>query len=178
LHNFTYVYESLTLNVVYKPNIILYLRMKTLKAAILYLLPVLLTQISSLNLKKTPVGSNILHQSQSIVTGDTIVSPSGAIKLKLLANGNIVLIGCDNTIYWTISPPNSSPPQQRTLLLKSSGDLILYEKATKNIVWSTNSGKLGKPVYYLAVQDDGNLVIYDKTTTPIWDSNTDGAGQC
>jgi hypothetical protein len=151
--------------------------MKTPKAVILYLLPVLLTQISSLNLKMTPVGGDILRQSQSIVTGQMLVSQSGNIKLKLLANGNLVMLGCDDTLFWTTGTPNSSPPQQRILLLKSSGELILYEKP-KNIIFSTDSGKLGKPVYYLKVQDDGNLVIYDKTNTPVYASGTDGQGQC
>jgi hypothetical protein len=76
----------------YKANIILYLRLKTPKAAILYLLLVLLVQISSLNLKATTISSGTLRQSQSIVTGEMLVSPSGYIKLFVTYDGNLVLL--------------------------------------------------------------------------------------
>jgi hypothetical protein len=55
--------------------------------------------------------------------------------------------------------------------MQTDGNLVLYD-AQQNPLW--NSGTPGNPGAFLAVQDDGNVVIY-VGTTPIYATNTAGS---
>jgi hypothetical protein len=48
------------------------------------------------------------------------------------------------------------------------GNFVLYEGGTA--LWSSNTS--GTSAGYVAMQRDGNLVVYDASETPVWSSNT------
>ena len=52
------------------------------------------------------------------------------------------------------------------LKIQDDGNLCLFVSShfvTKNIIWSSNTSKLGSAPNYLRCQNDGNLCLYDKT---------------
>jgi hypothetical protein len=55
-----------------------------------------------------------------------------------------------------------------------SGNLELWNVPARKRLWE--SGTAGRGAARLAMQDDGNLVIYDEFQRPLWDSGT--AGNC
>jgi hypothetical protein len=59
------------------------------------------------------------------------------------------------------------------MLFQADGNLVLYSSG--KAVWA--SGTDGKPVSFMALQEDGNLVIYDHSLKPLWASGTDGQGR-
>ena len=40
------------------------------------------------------------------------------------------------------------------------------------VVWASNTDRKGVSPYNLVMQNDGNLVIYDRNGTPTWATNT------
>lgn len=53
-----------------------------------------------------------------------------------------------------------------------SGNLELWNSAARRLLWQ--SGTRGVSVAKMAMQEDGNLVIYDRSGRPLWSSGTDG----
>ena len=54
--------------------------------------------------------------------------------------------------------------------MQSDGDLVIYDAARRRAIWST--GTKGHPGAFLAVQDDGNVVIYAGSRAAIWATGT------
>jgi hypothetical protein len=56
--------------------------------------------------------------------------------------------------------------------VQDDGNCVVYNNASKKALWWTNT--VGKKLGYLAMQGDGNLVLYDYSINSIWDSKTYG----
>ena len=54
--------------------------------------------------------------------------------------------------------------------MQSDGNLVTYEFGGKS-TWASHTS--GRPGAYLAVQDDGNVVVYDGSKA-LWATDTDG----
>lgn len=71
-----------------------------------------------------------------------------------------------------------SPNGDLKLVLQNDGNIVLYlmliDAYTGVALWST--GTNGKPINFLIMQGDGNLVAYDKNSKPYWDSKTTRKG--
>lgn len=68
-----------------------------------------------------------------------------------------------------------SPDKNTILVMQSYGNLVLYDKVSGKVLWSTDTGyKNGKLPFRFQYQTDGNLVLYDVDDKPIWSSNTHG----
>lgn len=77
----------------------------------------------------------------------------------------------------------SSPNSEFVLILQTDGNLVLYRvigapsklapeaKFMGRSLWATNT--MSKEDYFV-IQNDGNLVIYDKRNKAIWNSGTAG----
>ena len=52
------------------------------------------------------------------------------------------------------------------------GNLELWNNASRNLLWQSGTG--GREASKLAMQTDGNLVIYDARHKPVWASGTHG----
>jgi RHS repeat-associated protein len=64
----------------------------------------------------------------------------------------------------------ASPNGSYTLLLETSGDLVVDQGSTQ--IWDTNTA--GNPNDYLILQTDGNLVLYSSGASQLWASSTAG----
>jgi hypothetical protein len=56
------------------------------------------------------------------------------------------------------------------MIFQPNGELVIYKQAYP--IWS--SGTHGNPGAILAVQEDGNLAIYNKYRKPVWATGTNG----
>lgn len=62
----------------------------------------------------------------------------------------------------------------RTCILQADGDLACYQQQAR--FWSSGTAGQGAGPWVLALEDDGNLAIYDSAGRPTWATNTAGAG--
>lgn len=59
--------------------------------------------------------------------------------------------------------------------MQQDGNLVLYRSRDwnpSNALWASGSNGKGEAPYHVAVQNDGNLVVYDKWHRPTWASDT------
>lgn len=69
----------------------------------------------------------------------------------------------------TMDPNTSVSGDGCDLWYQGDGNLVLY---CGTAVWSTQTD--GKSAGFTAMQTDGNLVVYDGNSNPVWDSQTNG----
>lgn len=120
----------------------------------------------------TPVAASA---SKTLLPGDSFVSPDGRFKLTFQADGNFVLYQ-GSTVLWDINSvigiPTNGYVAWRTTF-QTDGNLVVYWRQgvfNEQAVWDANTQ--GHSSATLAVQNDGNVVIYDGNHVAIWDTNT------
>ena len=92
-----------------------------------------------------------------------LVSPNGAFRFIMQADGDAVLYSANGVAQW----------QTRTLRAGSSlrmqldGNVVLYAPGGTATWHSGTQGNLGA---FMVMQDDGNLVIYSATGGPLWNT--------
>ena len=66
--------------------------------------------------------------------------------------------------------------------MQSDGNFVVYSAKGANgrqqdhATWASNTNGKGSAPFRFAMQEDGNLVLYDSTGRPLWASNTDKKG--
>jgi len=65
-----------------------------------------------------------------------------------------------------------SPTDRYALRFTRSGNLEVWNNAERRLLWQ--SGTAGRGAAKLAMQPDGNLVIYDHQRQALWNSGTGG----
>src|SRR5690606_34699025 len=63
--------------------------------------------------------------------------------------------------------------------MQDYGNFVLYKSddfSASNAFWASQTGGIGNGPFRLIMQNDGNLVVYDKNYKPTWDSNSWNAG--
>ena len=70
---------------------------------------------------------------------------------------------------WTT---NTNDDYMNSLNFKDDGNIYLLGK-DNNTRWSTGIKSSNQKPYLMLIQDDGNLVIYDKCGTRTWESRTE-----
>jgi hypothetical protein len=66
----------------------------------------------------------------------------------------------------------SSPNRRYRLYLQRDGNLVLFNAATREALWSSKTEN--KRVAHLIMRDDGNLVLYSSDQIRLWSSGTEG----
>ena len=94
--------------------------------------------------------------------GQAIVSRSGAYRLVMQTDGNVVVYGPYGATWASMSFV-----QGTNLVLQPDGNLVAYAPGPR-AVW--NSGTWGSGATRLVMQDDGNLVLYRPDGSPVWAS--------
>lgn len=110
--------------------------------------------------------NNVLNAGGALKQNQFIRSIDKRFKLILQADGNLVLYKNGTQAIWnskTYGKPNITRCEMQT-----DGNLVLYDDFATPY-WHTNTQ--GNPGSYLALQNDGNLVIY-KNNIPVWNTGT------
>ena len=98
--------------------------------------------------------------------GKYLESENKKQRLILSAKGNLE-IHCGKNIVWSKGNDNAD-----YLFFHNKLGLVLYDKNNKSL-WKANDmrRRISAPMI-LIMQDDGNLVIYDRCRKPYWESRT------
>lgn len=116
-----------------------------------------------------------LAVGESLVQGSVeLRSPSGEFRFQLIPGNGLALdSGAGAKQLWKFTTPElmlnvGKPPTRppHRLTLEPKGSLVLWAVDGKSIVWSSQSDY--PDVKSLALQDDGDLVIFDGRGQKIW----------
>jgi LGFP repeat len=107
-------------------------------------------------------GDKIIQKGTEMYSGQTIYSNNRMYRLTMQADGNLVL-------YKGTQATWASGTYGQTLkkcIFQTDGNLVVY---TNGAGWDSKTWDRGD---YLALQDDGNMVIYDANRIAIWSTDT------
>jgi hypothetical protein len=94
-----------------------------------------------------------------------LLSASGAYKLVLQGDGNLVLYStATGAATWASNTAVQNPGQ---LVMQGDGNLVLYTVGG-TAYWASNTGGVGAQPYRLVLLDTGSAVIYDASNAQIW----------
>ena len=111
-----------------------------------------------------------LQPGQALFSGDSITSLSNPYRLTMRPDGNLVLDVCGRTLWTSRTAGNAGAHA----VMRFTGDFVVVSAAGVDL-WRTKTENHNNA--YLAVQPDGNLVIYwpgapGTKATPLWPSGT------
>lgn len=107
----------------------------------------------------------VLPAGREVLAGQYMYNPTSGHRLSVQRDGNVVLYNSRNTAIWALN----TTTVKRLYLMASEGDLRAFNAADQ-VVWAAGTNTAAS----MSVQKDGNLVIYNKAGTPIWQTNTVG----
>ncbi|WP_314252634.1 FG-GAP-like repeat-containing protein [Streptomyces kutzneri] len=111
-----------------------------------------------------------------IPSGTTLASgqefSSGNAKLRMQADGNLVLLTKDNKTIWA-SRTDKHPGA--TARMQSDGNFVVYEADGKSPLWRS---KTAIPGSYAVHQPRGVLVIYNPSGQSLWTSGSQSRPDC
>jgi hypothetical protein len=117
-------------------------------------------------------GSPVLPPNQSMSPGQYLMSPNSRFRLVLQADGNLVITD-NGAIVWIA---DGNQIYSRTLYQKKmreplrfviSNSGFLYDPSRRRLWIAESTHSIDKSLWdnaCMAIQDDGNLVIYDQRT--------------
>ncbi len=103
-------------------------------------------------------------------------SPSEAMLHSVDTNGNVIYTGGQDKLINSFNGTmyanqcRTSADGRYDFCYQSDGNLVLYDGSTP--LWA--SGTHGTSTGFVAMQGDGNLVVYDAGNVPRWSSGTNG----
>ncbi|WP_188194722.1 hypothetical protein [Nonomuraea sp. SYSU D8015] len=106
----------------------------------------------------------VLKSDQRLEPGRHLLSPNGAYKLVMQADGNLVLQSRGRAVWGTRTDGNSGAYAH----MQRDGNLVVRSASGKSL-WDTGTQNRGATLH---VQDDGNVVIRSKTGKPLWSWHT------
>jgi outer membrane protein assembly factor BamB len=133
-------------------------------------------------------GNLVLYARDGTPLWTTETDGQGGTRLVIQGDGNLVLRTDEGRAIWasnkaelrageklTVGQGLASPgsPRERFRLdLQEDGNLVVIRTDKGETIWQ--SGTAGEGAKYLAMQQDGNLVLYAGDGTPLWATDTDG----
>ncbi|RKS19939.1 hypothetical protein BJ917_3824 [Pseudomonas sp. WPR_5_2] len=117
-------------------------------------------------------GTSVLPPNQTMSPGQFLLSENRRYSLLLQADGNLV-IKDGEVVIWVA---DENQPYSRTLYQKKMNEPlrfvianngILYDPARRRMWIAESTHSLDKSLWYntcMVMQDDGNLIIYDRRT--------------
>ena len=145
-----------------------------------------------------PDGNLVLYSADSVAVWSSDSGGSGVSNTYLQSDGNLVVYKANGQSTWSSSTsigigheafPTSelysggmlfknqaieSFDRTRALHFQNDGNLVLYDKRTGAALWSSTTDRTNAS--HVAMQDDGNLVIYSASGKALWNSITSGKG--
>jgi hypothetical protein len=114
---------------------------------------------------------DLLRPGRALRPGMGLKSKNGRVKVNFQTDGNLVLYGDGNPLWWTGNDPSID-----YAIMQTDGNFVLYRnfgKLGQTAMWST--GTAGRANAYLVAQDEGNLVMYwGSGGSALWSSETEG----
>ena len=115
--------------------------------------------------------ATVMAAGDALPSGQSISSPSGLFTLTMQADGALALLqngaSGSTTQLWSASGTSVAGA---FAAMQTGGSLAVVAPPT-TVTYTSNTTTTGTP--YLAVQNDGNLVVYDNATgNAVWASNT------
>jgi len=105
-----------------------------------------------------------LWPNQSLHINEGLKSRNGRVRVVLQSDGNCVLYGDNQPLWWT-----GARPDVKIATMQGDGNFVLNPGA----VWASDTS--GHPGGYLFLQDDANLVLYWRVGgSALWSSQTAG----
>ena len=101
-----------------------------------------------------------LVPNTTLTAGQTLLSPTGAFRLTLQNDGNLVEYDAANIVVWTTNTNAGS-----RLAMQGDGNLVLYDNANDPL-WASNTS--GQPGAYLTLLDTGQLLVNSAAGAPLW----------
>ena len=103
-------------------------------------------------------GPGELAPDAKLTAGQTLRSPTGAFRLTLQSDGNLVEYDAANTVVWATGTSSGS-----RLIMQGDGNLVLYDNAD-HALWASNTS--GRPGAYLTLLDTGQLLVEQRRRRP------------
>jgi hypothetical protein len=121
----------------------------------------------------TPVHPEALISTGVMQIGQELPSVNSRYSFKFQLDGDLVVY--DNAAGKPLWSSNTKGSQANRLVMQNDGHLVLITK-DDSLVWSSNKTST-QGDYFLLMQDDGNLVIYqgklyNESAVPIWATQT------
>ncbi len=114
--------------------------------------------------KTRPDAGHILQVGGTLSVGESLVSPDRSFRLVLQADGNLVM-SQNGVPVWASN--TSEPPG--FAIMRWDGNFVLYKPPGEGVSFETATTGSG---CVIALQNDGNLVVYEAGGSPLWDSRS------
>jgi len=118
------------------------------------------------------IAYNALIDKQMLKPAEFIKSPNGIYTLRYQANGHLVLLKGTTQVWSSWSPVTAPATAAYLICMAGRVDLSRKEAVAGGTAylkyWSTCTNTPGA---FLAVQDDGNLVLYGPAMQVLWDKS-------
>ncbi|GFR51080.1 hypothetical protein Agub_g13406 [Astrephomene gubernaculifera] len=116
---------------------------------------------------------SVLIQGQALSQGQSLYSQSGAYRLDMQGNGNLVVYQTSTgTPTWSLQKYGAFPPAidgPYIMTLKDDGNFAVLG-ASSGVVWATQLAYVGSGLYKAIVADDGNLNLVSGDGRTYWSS--------
>jgi hypothetical protein len=86
-------------------------------------------------------------------------------------DGNLVLYQSGGGALWATGTTGNSG-RNVTAFMQTDGNFVVYANPWSSWIPLWSSGTWGQPGSYLALQNDGNLVVYNQYNNWTWASHT------
>jgi hypothetical protein len=107
--------------------------------------------------------ANVLYPGNYLYQNQGLPSAGGRYVLTMQGDSRLVMKRWDGTTRW------AAPASGLQAVMQHDGNFVLY--GAFGATWDT--GTWGNPGSFLAVQDDGNLVVYHSSGRPLWNIGVD-----
>jgi hypothetical protein len=112
-----------------------------------------------------------LMSGEGLGNGRTLNSCDGRFSLTMQTDGNLVLYQSGGGALWATGTPGNSG-RNVTAFMQTDGNFVVYANPWSSWIPLWSSGTWGQPGSYLALQNDGNLVVYNQHNNWTWASHT------
>lgn len=112
-------------------------------------------------------GATNIAKNTTLKTNVNYGSTNDIYNLKFLSNGELALYH-GSKVIWKANTANKAPGGKA--IYQKDGNFVVYNSKSK-AVWSTATSR--KVNTHITVQNDGNLVMYNKTKA-VWSTRTNG----
>jgi hypothetical protein len=118
---------------------------------------------------KAPSGCGSVKPGEGLKAGESFTSCSGEFSLDMQTDGNLVLYRSESKGQVSRWSSGTAGTDGYVAIMQGDGNFVVYGRHSNPLWSSVTEGHAN--VSEVAVQDDGNLVIY-VGSRPLWASNT------